>query len=147
MGAAACSNIPTLPDFADTLFLNNHCFTHAGIENVAGRDLIRIDVVASARIKDPDVNGSIYLDSRTLQIRQSILRLSRSPKVRGLTGLEVTTVFQEVMESIPIITQVQGIETYDGKDRRRDFIEGYEYHDLIAFKFVGARPGEAPTKP
>ena len=140
-------NIPTLPDFADTLFLNHHCFTHGGIENVGGRDLIRIDVVASARIKDPDVNGSIYLDPRTFQIRQSVLRLSRSPKVRGLTGLEVTTIFQEALESIPIVSQVQGVQTYDGKDRRRSYIEAYEYHDLIAFKFVGARPGEDPTKP
>jgi hypothetical protein len=140
-------HIPTLPDFADSLFLNNHCFTHGGIENVGGRDLIRIDIVASARIKDPDVNGSIYLDPRTFQIRQSILRLSRNPKVRGLTGLEVTTVFQEALESIPVISQVQGVQTYDGKDRRRSYIEAYEYHNLIAFTFVRARPGEDPTKP
>ena len=93
------------------------------------------------------MNGSIYLDPLTFQIRQSVLRLSRSPKVRGLTGLEVTTVFQEAMESIPVIAQVQGVETYDGKDRRRSFIEAYEYHNLIAFKFVGARPGEDPAKP
>jgi hypothetical protein len=140
-------HIPTLPDFADSLFLNNHCFTHGGIENVGGRDLIRIDVVASARIKEPDVNGSIYLDPRSFQIRRSILRLSRNPKVRGLTGLEVTTVFQEALESIPIISQVQGVQTFDGRDRRRDHIEAYEYHDLIAFNFLGARPGEDPTKP
>jgi hypothetical protein len=135
-------NIPTLPDFADSLFLANHCFGDGGMENVGGVDLIRIDVVASARIKEPDVNGSIFLDPRTFQIRRSILRLSRSPKVRGLTGLEVTTVFQEALESVPIISQVQGVQTFDRKDRKRDYVESHEYHNLVGFQFVGARPGD-----
>jgi hypothetical protein len=137
-------NIPTLLDFADQLFLDNHCFTDGGIDHVDGRDLIRIDVVAWSRIKGPDVNGSIFLDPHSFQIRRSVLRLSRNPKVRGLTGVEVTTEFQEALPSIPVVTQVFAVQTYEEGGRRRDYVAGYEHHRLIAFRFLGARPGEQP---
>ena len=135
-------NLPTLADFADPLFLDNHCFTDGGIDHVDGRELIRIDVVAWSRIKNPDVNGSIFLDPETFQIRRSVLRLSRNPKVNGMTGLEVTTLFQEALESVPIITQVYSVQTFDGRDRRRDLLAAYEHHRLVTFTFLGSRPGD-----
>ena len=138
-------NIPTLLDFADPLFLDNHCFADGGLDHVQGRDLIRIDLVAWSRIKNPDVNGSIFLDPETFQIRRSVLRLSRNPKVSGLMGLEVTTVFQEALASIPIVSQVLGVQRFDPRGRQRDFVAGYEHHRLIGFRFVGARPGDDPT--
>jgi hypothetical protein len=138
-------NIPTLPDFADPLFLDNHCFADGGIDHVDGSELIRIDMVAWARIKNPDVNGSIFLDPSTFQIRRSVLRLSRSPKVSGLTGVEVTTLFQEALASIPIVAQISAVQRYDARGKQRDFVTAYEYHRLISFRFVGARPGDDPT--
>lgn len=138
-------NIPTLPDFADPLFLDNHCFADGAIDHVDGSDLIRIDLVASARIKSPDVNGSIFLDPRTFQIRRSVLRLSRNPKVSGLLDVEVTTFFQEALESIPIVSHVLGIQRFDPRGRR-DFVAAHEQQRLIAFRFVGARPGDDPAR-
>lgn len=135
-------HIPTLADFADPLFLDNHCFADGGTDHVDGKDLIRIDVVAWSRIRSPDVNGSIFLDPGTFQIRRSVLRLSRSPNVRGLTDLEVTTVFQEALPSIPVISQVFAVQTYDDRDRRRDYVATYDHHRLVALRFVGARPGD-----
>jgi Carboxypeptidase regulatory-like domain len=135
-------NLPTLADFADPLFLDNHCFSDGGIDRVDDRELIRIEVVASSRIKNPDVNGSMFLDPRTFQIRRSVLRLSRNPKVNGMTGLEVTTLFQEALESVPIITQVYSVQTFDERDRRRDFVALYEHHRMVTFTFLGARPGD-----
>jgi hypothetical protein len=143
-GRSIFFNIPTLLDFADQLFLDNHCFTDGGIDYVDGRDLIRIDVVAWSRIKSPDVNGSIFLDPHTFQIRRSVLRLSRNPKVRGLTGVEVTTEFQEALPSVPVVTQVFAVQTYEAGGHRRAYVAGYEHHRLIAFRFLGARPGEQP---
>lgn len=137
-------NIPTLLDFADPLFLDNHCFAEGGLDHVDGRDLIRVDLVASARIKNPDVNGSIFLDPRTFQIRRSVLRLSRNPRVSGLMEMEVTTVFQEALPSIPIVSQVLGVQRFDTRGSRRDFVAGYEHHRLIGFRFVGTRPGDEP---
>ena len=135
-------NLPTLADFADPLFLDNHCFTDGGIDRVDDRELVRIDVVASSRIKNPDVNGSMFLDPQTFQIRRSVLRLSRNPKVNGMTGLEVTTLFQEALESVPIITQIYSVQTFDARDRRRDFVAAYEHHRMVTFEFLGARPGD-----
>ena len=135
-------NLPTLADFADPLFLDNHCFSDGGIDRVDDREFIRIDVVAWSRIKNPDVNGSIFLDPQNFQIRRSVLRLSRNPKVNGMTGLEVTTLFQEALESVPIITQVYSVQTFDGRDRRRDFVASYEHHRLVIFRFLGTRPGD-----
>jgi hypothetical protein len=136
-------NIPTLLDFADPLFLDNHCFADGGLDHLEGRDLIRIDLVASARIKDPDVNGSIYLDPQTFQIRRSALRLSRNPRVSGLREMEVTTVFQEALTSIPIVAQVLGVQRFDAS-KQRALVAGYEHHRLIGFRFVGATPGQEP---
>jgi hypothetical protein len=135
-------NIPTLPDFADALFLDNHCFADGGLNHVDGSDLIRIDLYAWERIKTPDVNGSIFLDPETFQIRRSVLRLSRNPKVRGLMDVEVTTIFQEAMASIPIVSQVLGVQRFDPRDKKREVIAGYEHHRLVGFRFVGVRPGE-----
>ena len=137
-------NIPTLLDFADPLFLDNHCFADGGLNNVDGTDLIRIDIVAWAKIETPDVNGSIFLDPATFQIRRSILRLSRSPKVSGLLDMEVSTVFQEALTSIPIVTQVLAVQRFDPRAKRSRFVTGYEHHRLVGFRFVGARPGDDP---
>lgn len=137
-------NIPTLLDFADPLFLDNHCFADGGLNHVDGTDLIRIDLVAWTRIKTPDVNGSIFLDPQTFQIRRSELRLSRNPKVRGLVDMEVSTVFQEALASIPIVTQVLAVQRFDPRAKGREFVAGYEHHRLIEFRFVGTRPGDDP---
>ena len=137
-------NIPTLLDFADPLFLDNHCFADGGLDYVDGTALLRIDLYAWARIKTPDVNGSIFLDPETFQIRRSVLRLSRSPRVRGLIEMEVSTVFQEALESIPIVSQVLGVQRFDPGGKQGDFVAGYEHHRLVGFRFVGTRPGEEP---
>ena len=137
-------NIPTLLDFADRLFLDNHCFVDGGLDTVDGTDLLRIDLIAWREIKTPDVNGSIFLDPETFQIRRSVLRLSRSPKVKGLLDLEVSTVFQEALASIPIVTQVLAVQRFDPRARRSAFVAGYEHHRLVGFRFVGARPGDDP---
>ena len=92
------------------------------------------------------MNGSIYLDPNTFQIRRSVLRLSRNPKVRGLVDMEVTTVFQEALTSIPIVSQVLGIQRFDASGKQRDFVAGYEHQRLVGFRFVGARPGEEPIR-
>ena len=73
-------NIPTIAQFADQPFLDNHCFYNGGTETVDGVELLRVDFVAAARINTPDVSGSMYLDPKTFQIRRSVLRLSRIPR-------------------------------------------------------------------
>jgi hypothetical protein len=139
-------NIPTLPDFADSVFLNHHCFSNGGIAAIDGSDLIQIDLFAAAHIKQPDVHGSINLDPQNFQIRRSVLRLSRSPRVRGMTGLEVTTLFREVMKSVPIVAQVHGVQTFSARRRRSDEqVSTQEFHELIGITFLGPKPGDQRT--
>lgn len=102
-------HLPTLRDFAGIQFLNNHCFQYAGIETSNEGNLIRIDFRADDQIKKPDVNGSIYLDSATYQIRRADLELSRMiPQVPEITSVHVRTIFTEVAPSIVIIDKVVG---------------------------------------
>lgn len=90
--------IPTLSHFADSVFLTNHRFHNGGAEEVDGVELLRIDFVAASRIRDPDVDGSMYLDPATFQIRRAFLHLSKTPSdVPDLLETEATTWFSELL--------------------------------------------------
>jgi hypothetical protein len=135
-------HIPTLVDLADAAFLSNHCFHYGGVEEINGVDLVRIDVVAAHHIRDPDVNGSMYLDPQNYQIRRTLLRLSRrSQQMRDIMDFEVITEFQEIMPSIPVIAQVWSVQSIDPK-ARGDYDTGYEEQRLVAFEWLAAKPGE-----
>jgi len=104
--------------------------------------MIRIDVVAADRIKEPDVNGSIYLDPFTYQVRRTVLRLSRPIKqMKDVTDLEVTTNFREIMPSIPVIAEVYSVQALDPMSLSA-FDTAYEEQHLIGFRFLKGKPGE-----
>lgn len=136
-------HIPTLVDLADRDFLAQHCFHFGGMERVDDGDLIRVDLVAAERIKDPDVNGTIYLDPRTFQVRRTVLRLSRIPRTIShvLQDFEVTTEFREIMPSIPIITHVHSVETISPNNKIA-FDAAYETQKFAGFEFLRRRPGD-----
>jgi hypothetical protein len=140
-------NIPTLVHFADPRFLAEHCFHYAGIDTVNDFPVVRLDLVASERLKDPDVDGSLYLDQETFQIRRSTLRLTRMPNVRALRSFDVTTDFDELMESIPVIKRVFTIQRFDTTDRGREYDEVYEDLKLAGIKFIGRKPGQERKSP
>jgi len=134
-------NIPTLVDFADERFLAEHCFHYAGFDTVEARRMVRLDFLAADRIKAPDVNGSLYMDPETFQIRRSVLRLTKLPDLRALSGYEVTTDFAEVMPSVPIISQIFSVQSYD-TTALRDQDAIYEVWRLQRVNFVGKKPGQ-----
>jgi hypothetical protein len=139
-------HIPTLIDFADHNFLVQHCFHFGGIQTVDETPLIRIDVVAAERIKEPDVNGTIYLHPETFQVHRSVLRLSRPHKdFRDMTDLDVTTTFEEIMPSISIISHVRSVQTM-APAAKTDFDAAYEEQRLISFQFLRKKPGEDSRK-
>jgi len=139
-------HIPTLVDFADRDFLAQHCFHFGGREQVNDEDLIRVHVVAAERIRDPDVNGTIYIDPKTYQVRRTVLRLSKiSRNIRYLEDFEVTTDFREIMPSIPVIAAVSSVEKID-PDTKIAFDIAYESHKLAGFEFLKRKPGEDPRR-
>jgi len=141
--------IPTLANFADSLFIANHCFFNGGLETVDSRALLRVDFVAASALKDPDVDGSMFLDPTTFQIRRSFLHLSKTPRiVPDVTGTEATTIFAELFPSVPVIATVQSINYLRTTSRRyRAPTQTREDQQLIAVEFLRNKPGEDVKKP
>jgi hypothetical protein len=131
--------IPTLENFADPEFAASHCFHNRGLAKVQDSTMIQIDIVAAQAIRTTDVDGSIYLDPQSFQIRRTVLRLTRVP-VPGLQEVEVVTDFRELMPSIPVIDRVLSTQVLDPSIR--GYTNAYEEKKLAAFVFLGARPGE-----
>jgi hypothetical protein len=139
-------HIPTLVDFAERAFLEQHCFHFGGTELVDDDTLVKVNVVAAERINDPDVNGTIYVDPRSFQVRRTVLRLSRIPRdMKELLDLEVTTTFREVLPSIPIIASVPSIQKYDPASKLA-YDEAYEIQKLVGHKFMKRKPGDDTGK-
>lgn len=142
-------NIPTLVHFADRMFLENHCFYNGGLETIDGAELMRIDFNAAARIKDPDVDGSMYLDPTSFQIRRSVLRLSRIPReIKGLEKTEAVTYFGEVLPSIPVISDIVSVNEFQPNDSQpKALASATEHQRLTRVRFLKGMPGEEPKKP
>jgi hypothetical protein len=147
--ARAILNIPTLVHFADDVFLANHCFYDGGEETVDGFTLLRIDFVAASRITEPDVDGSVYLDPTTFQIRRSFLHVTKVP--RGITGVlesDATTVFGELFPSVPVISGISSVNRVDVDRRRANAVAtANEDQRLIRVRFLNGRPGGDAKKP
>ena len=103
-------HLPTLRDFASYEFLNNHCFRYAGLDSTRDGLFIHIAFQADVQIRNPDVNGSVYLDAHTYQIRRADLQLTKIPPgLPQVTAVRVTTLFGEISPSIVVIKDVHGI--------------------------------------
>jgi hypothetical protein len=137
-------HIPTLANFAEPAFIDNHCFYNSGIENVDGADLLRIDFVAASKLSDPDVDGSMYLDPTNFEIRRSVVRLSRIPSgLAGLAETEAQTYFGEVVTSVPVITGIMSVNRFVVRSRQPDAATSEnEQQQLVAFKFLHGKPGD-----
>jgi hypothetical protein len=100
-------HIPSLETLADSTFLGAHCFVDIGRERIGRETLWRVDFRADDRLNVPDVNGSMYLDTATYQVRREVFRLSRAPRqLPWVEGVEVTTSFDEIYPSILAISDI-----------------------------------------
>ncbi len=147
--APVMMNIPTLVNFADKSFLENHCFHNGGLEIVDGTELLRVDFIAASRIKEPDVDGSMYLDPASFQIRRSVLRLSKIPiGLAGLVETEAVTTFGEVLPSIPVIADIASVNRFrTNPNRPLTDASSNERQRLIKVQFVKGMPGDDPKRP
>jgi hypothetical protein len=135
-------HLPVLADFADDAFQRTHCFRYAGREPYAGRDMLRIDFTAAERLREPDVNGSAWLDPDTFQIHVTIVTLTHlSRAARGVTGWEATTVFRAILPNLPVTEHVSVVTSglaYLGPDA---IVGRTEQQRLIAVTFLHGLPG------
>lgn len=143
-------NIPTLVNFAEKSFLENHCFYNGGLETVEGVELLRVDFNAASKIKEPDVDGSMYLDPVSFQIRRSVLRLSKiPPRLRGLAETEAVTLFGEVLPSIPVIADINSVNRFQPNPKQPPTAEASanERQRLISVRFTKGMPGDETKRP
>ena len=110
LGVRYAVMIPTLAVFADAEFVKHHCFHDAGEATVDGQPLRRVDFKAAEDIRDPDIDGTMYLDPTTYVIRRSVISLSKkSPRyASSYDSVVVETTFDELVSGVPVITWTSG---------------------------------------
>ena len=141
-------HLPDLRDFAAIQFLDNHCFWYAGVDSTRDGRFIRIDFRVDDQIRTPDVNGTIYLDAATYQIRRADLELSKMlPQVPEITSVHVRTMFAEVAPSIVIIDRVIGTNTLTHGWWRWANVATVEEQRMMQFAWMRDDPRTAVVVP
>jgi hypothetical protein len=138
--------LPSLRDFASSAFIDNHCFHVAGIEEKAGQRQLRMDIVAAERLRDPDVNGAVWLDTTDYRIRFASLVLTMIPRqLRHLATVTSEITFLELIPFVPVmyVTQGENIEKGNGTVRLR-YLERQQVLDV---RYLGPRPDESRPDP
>ena len=109
LGVRYAVMIPTLAVFADAEFVKHHCFRDAGDATVDGQTFRRVDFSAAEDIRDPDIDGTMYLDPATYVIRRSVISLSKKSRyTSSYDSVVVETTFDELVRGVPVITWTSG---------------------------------------
>ena len=105
--------LPTIEQFADSVFVHNHCFRLAGRDTMEGEVFVRVDFEPPARLRAPDVAGAAYLDARSYQLRYTRVRLTRPEhSLPGVLALVATTRFREIVPGIVLHDYVRAVTTH-----------------------------------
>jgi hypothetical protein len=134
-------NLPGLPDFADTIFLANHCWRLGGMDTVAHAVYVRVDFRAAERITEPDADGSAYLDPDSYLIRFVKVQLTRPDQAaHGLESMEATVAFREVVPSLVLPDHISSAQEY----RAQGILGTAEEQQTVDFRFLHALPATRP---
>ena len=97
--------LPVFTDLADSAFLQAHCFTLGALERDRdGPTMFRVDFEPAARIRTPDVQGSIYIDARQLLVRRAFFAITRPNAAKPpLINFAVTTTFRPIIPLVPLV--------------------------------------------
>ena len=122
-------HLPQLTDFAGYEFLNNHCFSYGGVVSTRDGDMIRIDFMADVQIRSPDVNGAVFLDAKSYQIRRADLELTKIPRdIPDATAIRVATIFGELSPSIDVIQAIHGLTSVRHRGWGATVAQGEDQH-------------------
>lgn len=143
--------VPQLTDLADDAFIDAHCFRYAGIVSLDGVRRVRIDFAPSKDVRQPDLRGSIYLDTASSQIVQTTMVLERPSPLKPATDTWTTTLttrFHDVLPSLPVIRSLCSRTTGTSISPRGSYVvEGraaVESQRLIEFAFTGGTDDDVP---
>ena len=130
---------PELADFADTAFVNNHCFTYAGQRVLDGDSVIAVDFEPVPSLKgEVDCHGTMYVRSTGYQLVRAEIELSRVPpemQSSGMTSMNITTRFTEVVPGIALLDVVESTTRFRGRP-----LPYIEFAQLIDLKWVKGPP-------
>jgi hypothetical protein len=130
-------HLPVLADFADSAFRASHCFTYRGLERVEGSDLIRVDFKPLRRISDPDVEGAVYLDPQSYQVRNTRVSLTQLFRAaRGVSEWTAITTFHEIVANLVVIQHVNVLTTLIDTPRSGPVVARSEDQRLLSVDFV-----------
>ncbi len=139
--------LPEFRDLGDSTFLATHCWSWGGVGRVgsgnAGPMLI-IDFTPWAKIHDPDVAGSIYLDSTRLVVTRAVLRLTNwTAAYPPLPELTVIATFREIAPLVPIMDSTTTYRSLEFGEHPRDTgrLAVMNRGRLLDYKFEGRVPG------
>jgi hypothetical protein len=101
--------VPQLVDFADEVFTDNHCFKYAGVSKVDGVRRVQIDFQPIKTLREPDVRGSMFLDTASYQLVRSDFVMERPSYLRPteeVWEIRVSTWFREVLPALPVVDRI-----------------------------------------
>ena len=102
-------SLPDLANFADTAFVNNHCFRYAGQGRWESDSVIMVDYEPVPWLdKEVDIKGTLYLRARDYQLVGTTTTLNRIPPQFWRSGLEDVTVrarFGEIIGGVPTLDE------------------------------------------
>ena len=137
-GSRAVIRYFTTSDIARPAFRDHHCLWVAGVEEVAGEPLIRIDFEPARMVRTADWAGSPFLDPVSGILRRSEARLVNLPRNAG--GLRATVCEVTYMEIEPTLVHEQAANCYTTLTTGPAPIR-QEAWRLLDWVFTGRRPG------
>jgi hypothetical protein len=136
--------LPSLPDFADSAFLERHCWWEGGVDSWPTGDVVRIDFGLSDRLRDPDVAGSVWLDADSYLIRSYELVLVRQPRaLKGTREVRVVSCFRDAARGLRVLDAVRSRTTYERSAGREKWNAFDEERRLVRLDFLAAMPEDA----
>lgn len=140
--------IPSLSDLTEQVFIDNHCFHVAGLEEKEGQQLLRIDIVAAERLKSADVNVVAWLDPTDFQLRYATFALSKVPQeLRGLLHSINRVTYVELLPFVSVMRLMTAENLVQYETPRRSTRTFIERQRILTLAFLGERPEGVPLDP
>jgi hypothetical protein len=143
--------MPEFHDLGDSTFLATHCWSWGGVGRAGNGNtdaMLIIDFTPWAKIHDPDVAGSIYLDSARLVVIRSSVRLTNAIEAYPrLPDLTVVATFREIAPLVPITDSTTTYRPLESWEHPRDTsrLAVVNRGRLLDYKFEGRTPGNIWT--
>lgn len=139
--------IPALEELGDVEFLRNHCFKYLGTRSDREGMTHRIDFKPVQSLRTPDIEGSVFLDTRSYVIRRAIFRLTEGRQLDPpVEELEVTTTFREVFPGVTIIEKVESVQRISPQSYATQSVRLTERQRLVDVRFLRGPPGDTLHK-